>query len=210
MLTARADSGEQPRGYVGEQNELGPLPRFLQTLEQGIGGRHIHRLGRAEHDDAMAALLGRLGDEGVDLANGVDADLSLALLRRDAQQVRMIARGQHMTAVAMATGGLSRRDAEQAGDQRLGKLLLADPTGAGQQQRMRQAPALILRQEPPPPLALPGQRLGNPFTLLRPELYSHGVTRASRQAARRACTTSRGASASTTAMRSGALEARSR
>src|SRR5690554_2805670 len=84
VLTARADSGQQPRWYIRQQQKLRSAAWFFQTLEQSIGRGQVHGLGRGQHNHAMTTLLSRLGDEGVNFANGVDTDLALALFRRNA------------------------------------------------------------------------------------------------------------------------------
>ena len=113
-------------------------------------------------DDAVTTLLGRLGDEAIDLTDRVDADHLADILRRDRHQIRVMPRRQHMTAMTLATGrraGLALGGATQhAGDHRIGQLMLAKPRRPAEHHRMRQATVVVHRGEVLPQRMLPRQR----------------------------------------------------
>jgi hypothetical protein len=90
--------------------------------------------------------------------------------------------------------------AQRACDQRFGKLLLAHPMGAAEQQRMGHATAVGQAHQLPPRRLVPRQDI----------IHDHCAIRVSSTRAMAACTPSRGCAASTTAKRCGTAWARAR
>ena len=73
-LTAGADGVEQLVGGGGDEDQKG-LSRFLQGLEQGIGGRFRHQLHPVHDHQATAPLNRPAGKKPADLANLLETDL---------------------------------------------------------------------------------------------------------------------------------------
>ena len=99
MTAARADGGKQPARRVAHQQKHRAPGRFLQRLENGIGGVAVHVLGAVDDDHPPAALGRRQAQEGADATDIADDDLAARLLA-----FLIIAPRQGLE-VAMAAGG---------------------------------------------------------------------------------------------------------
>ena len=173
---ARTDGRQQPAGTVADQQQQRVCRRFLQYLQDRVGGVAVHLIDTVDHHHAPALAGCRLVQETGDAPSILDDDLAAFLLGAfvdaafHAQQIGMagrrdlpehgaggidfkIARGQIVGRRRITEQGRTvvRFAADtaiqgEAGDA-VGETRLADPGRAGDQPGMRQFPALTGGQE---------------------------------------------------------------
>ena len=205
-LATAADRRRQPPRRIGQQDQHGLRSRFLQRLQQGIGRRGVHRVGRVDGDHLPAAELAAHGQPGGQLADLVDHDLGawravLAQAEGQFHPVRMRAgRAQPATPAMPAGFAVHRLGAQQAAHETLRERTLAQAGGTAQQQGVRQRAALATGLQPRPMILVPWQ------CVHRADPSNHSI-----KACVAACSTCPGAwLASMTRKRFGSCAARSR
>jgi hypothetical protein len=78
-LATRAQGGRHRVGAARDQHEDETGARFLERLEQGVGGDRVHRLGRIDQHDPTAAAVGPHGEELAEAPRLLDLDLLVDL-----------------------------------------------------------------------------------------------------------------------------------
>src|SRR6266481_3244133 len=89
---------------MADQQEYGAWRRFLQHLEQGVGGVAVHILGAIDDDDAPAPFGRRQPHEGNGIANIVDDDFAAQFSGLGINGAR------NRTQIGMAAAGYATKD----------------------------------------------------------------------------------------------------
>ncbi|MNJ57042.1 hypothetical protein D3C77_526170 [compost metagenome] len=105
LLHATAlDGRQQAAGQVTDQQHHGIAGRFLQALEQRVGGIQVHRFRRLQQQHLAAAELCRLHHEIHQLAHLIDPDRLVGFLRFENEIIRVGTGGQQVAGLALPAG----------------------------------------------------------------------------------------------------------
>ena len=97
-----AQRGKQPRGLAGDEQHQRARRRFLESLEQRIGCKVVHRFGRSDDRDLVATTMRGQREFGRQIAHLADEDLRGILFGRQSLDVRMLIRSDPAALLALA------------------------------------------------------------------------------------------------------------